>query len=71
MELRGKKVLVVGLGKTGEAAADFLLRRGARVKISERKTAAELGPAASDLDGAAAPTSKPAGTARPPSSKPT
>ena len=38
MELRGKNVLVVGLGKTGEAVADFLLRRGARVKISEKKT---------------------------------
>ena len=45
MELRGKNVLVVGLGKTGEATADFLLRRGARVKISEKKTADALGPA--------------------------
>ena len=44
MDLRDKKVLIVGLGKTGEAAADFLLRRGARVTISEKKTAAELGP---------------------------
>jgi UDP-N-acetylmuramoylalanine--D-glutamate ligase len=44
MELRDKKVLVVGLGRTGEATADFLLRRGARVTISEKKTAAELGP---------------------------
>ncbi|MCX6562264.1 MAG: UDP-N-acetylmuramoyl-L-alanine--D-glutamate ligase [Candidatus Aminicenantes bacterium] len=43
MELRDKKVLVVGLGRTGEAVADFLLRRGARVTISEKKTAAELG----------------------------
>ncbi|MGA2585628.1 MAG: UDP-N-acetylmuramoyl-L-alanine--D-glutamate ligase [Candidatus Aminicenantales bacterium] len=43
MELSGKKILVVGLGKTGEATADFLLRRGARVKISEKKTAGELG----------------------------
>ena len=45
MELRGKNVLVVGLGKTGEAVADFLLRRGARVTISEKKTAEALGPA--------------------------
>jgi len=44
MELRDKKVLVVGLERTGEATADFLLRRGARVTISEKKTAAELGP---------------------------
>jgi UDP-N-acetylmuramoylalanine--D-glutamate ligase len=38
--------LVVGLGKTGEAVADFLLNQGARVKISERKTAEALGGAA-------------------------
>lgn len=44
MDLRNKKVLVVGLGRTGEATADFLLRRGARVTISEKKTADELGP---------------------------
>jgi len=43
MDLQNKKVLVVGLGKTGEATADFLLRHGARVKITEKKTAAELG----------------------------
>jgi UDP-N-acetylmuramoylalanine--D-glutamate ligase len=47
MDLRGKNVLVVGLGRTGEAAAAFLLERGARVTITEIKTAAELGPAAS------------------------
>ena len=48
MELRDKKVLVVGLGKTGEATADFLLRRGAHVTISEKKTEAELGPRVSE-----------------------
>jgi len=48
MDLRDKKVLVVGLGKTGEAAADFLLRRGARVTISEIKTEDELGPLAAE-----------------------
>ena len=46
MDLRNKKVLVVGLGRTGEATAGFLLERGARVTISEMKSAAELGPAA-------------------------
>ena len=46
MDLLGKRVLIVGLGKTGEAVADFLLRRGARVKISEKKTAEALGKAA-------------------------
>jgi len=40
MDLGHKKVLVVGLGKTGEALAGFLLSRGARVKISEKKPAA-------------------------------
>ena len=43
MELEGKKVLVVGLGKTGEALVRFLLRRGAKVMISEKKTEKELG----------------------------
>jgi len=46
MDLTGKNVLVVGLGKTGEAAASFLLERGARVTVSEAKTEAELGPVA-------------------------
>jgi UDP-N-acetylmuramoylalanine--D-glutamate ligase len=43
MDLRDKKVLVVGLGKTGESVARFLLERAAKVKISEKKTALELG----------------------------
>ena len=37
MELQGKKVLVVGLAKTGIATAYFLLDRGAHVTISEAK----------------------------------
>lgn len=43
MEIAGKKVLVVGLGKTGTALVRFLLRQGARVTVSEKKTEAELG----------------------------
>jgi len=43
MNLEGKKVLVVGLGKTGEALSQFLLKRRARVKISEIKSASEFG----------------------------
>ncbi len=43
MEISGKKVLVVGLGKTGQALVRFLLDRGARVIVSEKKTEAELG----------------------------
>lgn len=43
MELKGKKALVVGLGRTGEAVCAFLDQRGARVKVSEKKSAEELG----------------------------
>lgn len=43
MELRNKRVLVVGLGKTGEALACFLAGRGAAVVISEKKPSHELG----------------------------
>lgn len=42
MDLKGKKVLVVGLGKTGEAVSHFLLSKGAIVKVSEKKSAQEL-----------------------------
>jgi UDP-N-acetylmuramoylalanine--D-glutamate ligase len=43
MELKGKKVLVVGLGKSGLAAALFLCHRGARVTVSDARSAEELG----------------------------
>jgi len=43
MNLEGKKVLVVGLGKTGEALCSFLLSQGTRVKVSEKKTTEDLG----------------------------
>jgi UDP-N-acetylmuramoylalanine--D-glutamate ligase len=46
MDLRDKKVLVVGLARTGEATAGFLLRRGARVTITEKKPREALGPKA-------------------------
>src|SRR3954453_22311833 len=39
MELKGKKVLVVGLGKSGLAAALFLRRRGAQVTVSDIRSA--------------------------------
>lgn len=42
MDLKGKKVLVVGLGKTGEAVCQFLLSRGAHVRVSEKKREEEL-----------------------------
>ncbi len=42
MELKGKKVLVVGLGKSGLAAALFLRRQGARVTVSDVRSAEAL-----------------------------
>ena len=43
MELKGIKALVVGLGRTGEAVCEFLLRQGAEVKISEKSSLEKLG----------------------------
>jgi UDP-N-acetylmuramoylalanine--D-glutamate ligase len=42
LELKGKKVLVVGLGKSGLAAALFLRRRGAQVTVSDVRSAEAL-----------------------------
>jgi UDP-N-acetylmuramoylalanine--D-glutamate ligase len=42
MNLKGKRVLVVGLGRTGEALCHFLLAREAKVTVSEIKKAKEL-----------------------------
>ncbi|HVZ84227.1 MAG TPA: UDP-N-acetylmuramoyl-L-alanine--D-glutamate ligase [Terracidiphilus sp.] len=42
MELKGKKVLVVGLGKSGLAAALFLRRQGAQVTVSDVRSAEAL-----------------------------
>ena len=39
VELKNKRVLVVGLGKSGLAAARFLKRRGARVTVSDARPA--------------------------------
>jgi UDP-N-acetylmuramoylalanine--D-glutamate ligase len=43
MELKGKKVLVVGLGKSGVAAALFLRQKGAVVTVSDVRSAEVLG----------------------------
>lgn len=43
MELRGKRVLVVGLGKSGVASALFLKSQGAQVTVSDSKTKEQLG----------------------------
>jgi len=42
MDLKGKKVLVVGLGKSGLAAALFLRHRGAQVTVSDVRSAEAL-----------------------------
>jgi UDP-N-acetylmuramoylalanine-D-glutamate ligase len=39
MELKNKRVLVVGLGKSGLAAAQFLKERGAKVTVSDARPA--------------------------------
>jgi UDP-N-acetylmuramoylalanine--D-glutamate ligase len=43
MELRDKNVLVVGFERTGEALCRFLLDRGARVRVTEKKAADAFG----------------------------
>jgi UDP-N-acetylmuramoylalanine--D-glutamate ligase len=42
LDLKGKRVLVVGLGKSGVASAIFLQDRGARVTVSDTKTQEQL-----------------------------
>lgn len=52
MELTGKNILVVGLARSGLAAAQFLLRRQARVSATDLRPAAELQDALNRLQGA-------------------
>lgn len=42
MELKGKKVLVVGMGRSGLSAAMFLRSQGAQVTVSDTRSAASL-----------------------------
>jgi UDP-N-acetylmuramoylalanine--D-glutamate ligase len=42
LDLKGRSVLIVGLGKTGLALVDFLLRQGAQVRISDTRPLAEV-----------------------------
>ena len=42
MDIKGKRVLVVGLGKSGIGSAIFLQERGARVTVSDTKTQEQL-----------------------------
>jgi UDP-N-acetylmuramoylalanine--D-glutamate ligase len=49
-ELSGKRVVVVGLGASGVAAARLCLRRGARVVANDDKPRGRLSPEALDLE---------------------
>jgi UDP-N-acetylmuramoylalanine--D-glutamate ligase len=49
IELRGKRVLVVGLARTGVASALFCAARGARVTASDARSEGEIGEAAGRL----------------------
>ena len=51
MELAGKRVLVIGLGKTGLSTVRFLIGRGASVAVTDDKPLSEMGDAARALSG--------------------
>jgi UDP-N-acetylmuramoylalanine--D-glutamate ligase len=51
LELKNKKVLVIGLGKTGLATAQFAAARGSLVTVSDEKPQAELTEALGALAG--------------------
>ena len=55
MNFQGKKILVVGLGKTGMALVSFLLKEGARVMISDSREISELKEMLSNFKGASPP----------------
>ncbi len=50
-ELRGRRVTVVGLARSGVAAARLCAREGARVTVTDARPAAALGPALEALAG--------------------
>lgn len=52
MELRGKRVLAVGLARTGVATALFCAARGARVTATDSRTENEIGEAIAKLNDA-------------------
>ena len=41
-DIAGKKVLLVGLGRTGVSLAHLLVKKGADVTVSDHKSKAEL-----------------------------
>ncbi|HEU4385950.1 MAG TPA: UDP-N-acetylmuramoyl-L-alanine--D-glutamate ligase [Anaeromyxobacteraceae bacterium] len=52
LDLQGKKVLVVGLARSGAAAARLSRSRGARVTVTDRRAATELAAAVAELSAA-------------------
>jgi UDP-N-acetylmuramoylalanine--D-glutamate ligase len=52
VHLEGKRVLVVGLARTGVATALFCARRGARVTATDERDAAQLGASVAELSAA-------------------
>jgi UDP-N-acetylmuramoylalanine--D-glutamate ligase len=51
MDLRGKKVMVLGLARTGQSTARFLAQEGAIVLVSDLRPAADLDPELNALAG--------------------
>jgi UDP-N-acetylmuramoylalanine--D-glutamate ligase len=49
MDLKGKKVAVIGVGKTGQATSRFLAGRGARIALTDEKPIAAWGETFSEL----------------------
>lgn len=50
-ELKGRKILVVGLSKTGVSLVKFLAEAGAEVTITDHKSPAELATALEEIEG--------------------
>jgi len=53
MDVNAKRVLVIGLGKTGVATARFLIDKGASVMLADQKPVSELGDAVETFMGMA------------------
>jgi len=51
MNLAGKNILVVGLGRSGAAVARFLVSRGARVRVTDAAPADSLGAVVAEMAG--------------------
>lgn len=51
MELKGKKILIVGFGKSGQAALRFVLAHGARPAVTDTQTENQLKPVMKDFQG--------------------